>query len=179
MDIFAGVHVKAGVEEGAVAQALVCVTLNNLDKMELWTGFLAPVHLHALLLGGVGAELLDAASVLTLEGVHQRQLLCGWFTEQTEDFLLLGSLLPLLGRLEGQEGVQFFNVFALFFLYAFSLLFLWFRFRRDDLVAWVSLVFLLWLVEDHLLFQLLQRFPRGGAGLQGLDRFATPLHFIS
>ena len=44
MNVFAGVHVEAGVEEGAVAQTLVHVVLQDLDKVKLGARLLGFVH---------------------------------------------------------------------------------------------------------------------------------------
>ena len=48
MNVFAGVHVEAGVEEGAVTQTLVRVMLQDLDKVEFGTWLLGFVHLRGI-----------------------------------------------------------------------------------------------------------------------------------
>merc|ERR1719319_917069 len=56
VDVLAGVHVEAGVEEGAIAQGLVRVLLQDLHEVQLVAGRGGAVHPAALALGGVLAE---------------------------------------------------------------------------------------------------------------------------
>lgn len=103
MNVFAGVHVEAGVQEGAISEALVCMRLNDFDEVELVAGLLSVVDSHAFVLGRVGAELLDATTALRAKRVHQGLFLCRRLAEELQDFLPVSLVGLLLRRLHGQE----------------------------------------------------------------------------
>ena len=63
MHVFAGVHVEAGVEEGAVSQALVGVRLQQLPEVQLVARAVGH-HFQARVPGGVDAELVDLRTAL-------------------------------------------------------------------------------------------------------------------
>ena len=63
MDVFAGVHVEAGVEKGAVPQALVRVRLQQFPEVQLVARAVRH-HLQARVPGAMHAELVDLRPAL-------------------------------------------------------------------------------------------------------------------
>lgn len=76
MNIFARVHVEAGIQETAVPIALVGVTLDDLLKVQHWTGGALIPDLVALGFSAMRTELVYLGATCGFEFLGQRTFLC-------------------------------------------------------------------------------------------------------
>lgn len=104
VNVLAGVHVKAGVEEGTIAEGFVRVLVNDLFEVEFHAR-LAGVLLAFFPRAGA-AKLSDLSAPLRPEPLREQTLFGGRTTEQLQNVFRQFFVLPLFGRLTGQETLD-------------------------------------------------------------------------